>query len=171
MSGLSKGSPVRYLGVDVGRVDAPRRGQADPGRVKVVADIDSERADLGRARWRKLGLLGLTGLLYIDLQQNSGRRPARTRCSRARDTRSYRRARATSRHPSSACRRSSARPRTVLSRIEHVLSDENVRSIGQTLAHIEQASATLPETMADARALAAELRGISQFDARAHATA
>jgi ABC-type transporter Mla subunit MlaD len=42
-----------------------------------------------------------------------------------------------------------------------VLSDENVRSIGQTLAHIEQAAGSLPETMADARALATELREIS----------
>ena len=49
----------------------------------------------------------------------------------------------------------------MLARIERVLSEENVRAVGQTMANIERASADLPATMAEARALAAELRGIS----------
>ena len=69
VSGLSKGSPVRYLGVDVGRVTYLGVDKADPGQVKVVADIDSS-APISGGTLAKLGLLGLTGLLYIDLQQN-----------------------------------------------------------------------------------------------------
>jgi phospholipid/cholesterol/gamma-HCH transport system substrate-binding protein len=159
VSGLSKGSPVRYLGVDVGRVTYLGVDKADPGQVKVIADIDSS-APISGGTLAKLGLLGLTGLLYIDLQQNP-------------DTDGTRALQRGTQHPVIPSRKSSieasverlpeilGQATEVLSRIEHVLSDENVRSIGQTLAHIEQASGALPETMADARALAAELRGIS----------
>ena len=159
VSGLSKGSPVRYLGVDVGRVTYLGLDKADPGQVKVVADIDSS-APISGGTLAKLGLLGLTGLLYIDLQQNP-------------DTTGTKALQQGTQHPVIPSRKSSieasverlpeilGQATEVLSRIERVLSDENVRSIGQTLAHIEQASGALPETMADARALAAELRGIS----------
>ena len=160
VSGLSKGSPVRYLGVDVGRVTYLGLDKADPGQVKIVADIDSS-APISGGTLAKLGLLGLTGLLYIDLQQNP-------------DTTGTKALQQGTRYPVIPSRKSSieasverlpeilGQATEVLSRIERVLSDENVRSIGQTLAHIEQASGTLPETMADARALAAELRGISR---------
>ena len=50
----------------------------------------------------------------------------------------------------------------MLARIELVLSDANVRSVGRTLAHIEQGAEDLPATIAEARALATDLRGISQ---------
>jgi phospholipid/cholesterol/gamma-HCH transport system substrate-binding protein len=159
VSGLSKGSPVRYLGVDVGRVTYLGVDKADPGQVKVIADIDSS-APISGGTLAKLGLLGLTGLLYIDLQQNP-------------DTSGTKALQRGAQHPVIPSRKSSieasverlpeilGQATEVLSRIEHVLSDENVRSIGQTLAHIEQAAESLPETMADARALATELRGIS----------
>ena len=159
VSGLSKGSPVRYLGVDVGRVTYLGLDKADPGQVKVVADIDSS-APISGGTLAKLGLLGLTGLLYIDLQQNP-------------DTTGTKALQQGTKHPVIPSRKSSieasierlpeilGQATEVLSRIEHVLSDENVRSIGQTLAHVEQASEALPQTMADARALATELRGIS----------
>ena len=48
VSGLSKGSPVRYLGVDVGRVTALGVDKQDAGRVKVVAEIDHHGPDLRR---------------------------------------------------------------------------------------------------------------------------
>ena len=159
MRGPSKGSPVRYLGVDVGRVTYLGVDKADPGQVKVIADIDSS-APISGGTLAKLGLLGLTGLLYIDLQQNP-------------DTSGTKALQRGAQHPVIPSRKSSieasverlpeilGQATEVLSRIEHVLSDENVRSIGQTLAHIEQAAGALPETMANARALATELRGIS----------
>ena len=60
---------MRYLGVDVGRVTALGVDKQDAGRVKVVAEIDST-APISGATLAKLGLLGLTGLLYIDLQED-----------------------------------------------------------------------------------------------------
>jgi phospholipid/cholesterol/gamma-HCH transport system substrate-binding protein len=159
VSGLSKGSPVRYLGVDVGRVTRLGVDKTDPGRVKVISEIDSS-APISGGTLAKLGLLGLTGLLYIDLQQNpdtSGTKPLQQGVQ----------------YPVIPSRKSSIEASVerlpeilgqageVLVRIEHVLSDENVRSVSQTLAHVEQAAGDLPATMAEARALATELRGIS----------
>ena len=159
VSGLSKGSPVRYLGVDVGRVTRLGVDKADPGQVKVIVDIDSS-APISGGTLAKLGLLGLTGLLYIDLQQNP-------------DTSGTTALQQGTQHLVRPSRKSSieasieqlpeilGQATEVLSRIALVLSDDNVRSVGQTLAHVEKASGDLPETMAEARALATELRGIS----------
>jgi phospholipid/cholesterol/gamma-HCH transport system substrate-binding protein len=159
VSGLSKGSPVRYLGVDVGRVTRLGVDKADPRQVKVIADIDSSAPISGRTL-AKLGLLGLTGLLYIDLQQNPD----------ASGTKALQQG---TQYPVIPSRKSSieasierlpeilGHATEVLSRVALVLSDENVRSVGQTLDHLERAAADLPQTMAEARALATELRAIS----------
>jgi len=159
VSGLSKGSPVRYLGVDVGRVTSLGIDKLDAGRVKVIAEIDST-APISGATLAKLGLLGLTGLLYIDLQQDPGIPANRPLQDGAR-------------HPVIPSRKGTieasaerlpeilGQATSVLARIERVLSDENVRALGQTMTNIERASADLPVAMAEARALATELRSIS----------
>jgi ABC-type transporter Mla subunit MlaD len=50
----------------------------------------------------------------------------------------------------------------IMARIEEMLSDRNIESFGRTLANLEHSSATLPQTLDDARALAADLRRISE---------
>jgi phospholipid/cholesterol/gamma-HCH transport system substrate-binding protein len=69
VSGLTAGSPVRYLGVDVGKVaritlEAPQRQ-----RVEVIADID-ETAPIDARTRALLSLQGVTGLLFIDLEED-----------------------------------------------------------------------------------------------------
>jgi phospholipid/cholesterol/gamma-HCH transport system substrate-binding protein len=69
VSGLTAGSPVRYLGVDVGKVaritlEAPQRR-----RVEVIADID-ETAPIDARTRALLSLQGVTGLLFIDLEED-----------------------------------------------------------------------------------------------------
>ena len=68
VSGLSQGGPVRYLGVDVGRVRRINIDRRNPGRVVVVAEIDRV-APISSATRASLGLQGVTGLLYIDLKE------------------------------------------------------------------------------------------------------
>lgn len=68
VTGLSEGGSVRYLGVEVGRVRRIRLDRRSPERVQVVADID-ESAPVGQDTTAQLSLMGVTGLLYIDLNQ------------------------------------------------------------------------------------------------------
>jgi phospholipid/cholesterol/gamma-HCH transport system substrate-binding protein len=156
VSGLSQGSPVRYLGVDVGRVRSLAVGRRDPGRVKVVAEVDSE-APLSGATRARLGLLGLTGLLYIDLQLDAEADPARPLeqgdsypviQSRKGDIEAF-----LERLPDLIGQAGS-----VLARIEALLADDNLQAVGDSLRNVREASDALPGLMGDAAALAAELR-------------
>ena len=69
VSGLTNGSPVRYLGVDVGKVVRIMLDPLQPKRVRVVADIDTAAPIDSRTR-ASLSLQGVTGLLFIDLEQD-----------------------------------------------------------------------------------------------------
>jgi phospholipid/cholesterol/gamma-HCH transport system substrate-binding protein len=159
VSGLSKGSPVRYLGVDVGRVTSLNIDKLDAGRVKVIAEIDST-APISGATLAKLGLLGLTGLLYIDLQQDPAI-PADRPLQDGAGHPVIPSGKGTIEASAERLPEILGQATSVLARIERVLSDENVRALGQTMTNIERASADLPAAMADARALATELRSIS----------
>src|ERR1700722_2973212 len=69
VSGLSAGSSVRYLGVDVGKVVRIMIDPKQRNRVLVIADIESTAPIDGRTQ-ASLSLQGITGLLFIDLQQD-----------------------------------------------------------------------------------------------------
>ncbi len=71
VSGLNEGSPVRYLGVDVGRVRRLSLDREKPGRVKVLVDVDDSAPVSGTTR-ASLRLQGITGLLYVELRQEPG---------------------------------------------------------------------------------------------------
>ncbi len=68
VSGLDQGSPVRYLGVDVGRVRRLSLDREHPTRVKVFVEID-DSAPISAATRASLSLQGITGLLFINLKQ------------------------------------------------------------------------------------------------------
>src|SRR5689334_6874211 len=70
VSGLNRGSTVRYLGVEVGRIAAIRIDQRAADRVQVIADIDSSTPISGTTL-ASLALQGVTGLLYVDLLANA----------------------------------------------------------------------------------------------------
>jgi phospholipid/cholesterol/gamma-HCH transport system substrate-binding protein len=159
VSGLSQGSPVRYLGVDVGRVRSLLVDRRDPGRVKVVAEVDTE-TPLSGATLARLGLLGLTGLLYIDLQLDPAADPRRPLepgqqypviRSRKGDIEAF-----VERLPDLI-----GRVGGVLTRIETLLGDDNLAAIGESLQEVREASRDLPQFTGNAAALATELRATS----------
>jgi phospholipid/cholesterol/gamma-HCH transport system substrate-binding protein len=69
VSGLTAGSPVRYLGVDVGKVARIMLAPKDRRRVEVIADIDAN-APIDARTQALLSLQGVTGLLFIDLEED-----------------------------------------------------------------------------------------------------
>ena len=69
VSGLTAGSPVRYLGVDVGKVARIMLDPRNRKRVEVIADIE-ESAPIDTRTLALLSLQGVTGLLFIDLEED-----------------------------------------------------------------------------------------------------
>jgi phospholipid/cholesterol/gamma-HCH transport system substrate-binding protein len=159
VSGLAEGSPVRYLGVDVGRVERLQVDPKNPRRVKAIALIDSNTPISGATEAR-LGLLGLTGLLYIDLREDP-RRIASTPLAQG------------DRYPVIRARKGDieafmerlpdaiGRAARVLERVETLLADSNLEAVRQSLASLREATDELPSLSRNASALAQELRGTS----------
>lgn len=160
VSGLERGAAVQYLGVDVGRVVAMRVDPRSPGRVQVIADIDAD-TPISPRTVAQLTLLGVTGLLYIDLNDN----PERRRVSAPVPSERY---------PVIPSVRSSfdlfvsslpnlaTQAARILEQLEAVLSERNVAAISGTMANIEQASGRLPGTMDEVEKLVVELRGTAR---------
>ena len=69
VSGLTAGSPVRYLGVDVGKVARIMLDPKNRKRVEVLADVE-ESAPVDTRTLALLSLQGVTGLLFIDLEED-----------------------------------------------------------------------------------------------------
>jgi phospholipid/cholesterol/gamma-HCH transport system substrate-binding protein len=69
VTGLSEGGSVRYLGVEVGKVRRIQLDSRSASRVQVITEID-QSAPISDKTTAELSLLGITGLLYIDLRQN-----------------------------------------------------------------------------------------------------
>lgn len=174
VSGLTPGSPVRYLGVDVGKVARILIDPQQRNRVLVIADIEATAPIDGRTR-ASLSLQGITGLLYIDLKQD----PTITVPGVLADGLHYPVIRSA---PSdfdvllSNLPALSANLVELADRFNHVFSDENVRSFKATLDNARLASERLPATVQavqelvadvrhttqEARAAAADLRGIEE---------
>jgi len=156
VSGLDRGSAVRYLGVNVGRVVDMRVDTRDASRVQVIADIDSS-APISADTAAELSLQGVTGLLYIDLLK-------------APDTRALGPAVASLKYPVIRSVRSNfdvflaslpevvAATGKLVERASQVLSDRNINSLTRSFDSIEKATAGLPDTLRQVNALVADLR-------------
>jgi phospholipid/cholesterol/gamma-HCH transport system substrate-binding protein len=157
VSGLERGAAVRYLGVGVGRVRRMRIDPRDPGRVEVIVDLESSTPISDRTL-AELQLQGVTGLLYIDLQQMRADVPLPPappgieypviRSNRSRlDV-------LLARLPDVL-----ASAGELVDRASRALSDENIASISRALSNIDKAAVGLPQTLRDVNALVIELRG------------
>ena len=159
VGGLSEGSAVRYLGVAVGRVVKIGIDPRDPGRVRVVTDID-EGAPVKEDTVARLSLQGVTGLLTINLEP---REPGSIPPPRIESLK----------FPVIPSEQSRfdvlitslpdviAKAGESLNRINAMLSDENIAAVTKSFEYTEDATSDLPMTINEARAMFLELRAAS----------
>lgn len=160
VSGLSEGGPVRYLGVDIGRVIRIRLDQRAADRVQVIVDIDSS-APISERTLAELSLQGVTGLLYMDLLQQ---RPGATTQRLMEPVASEHYPVIRSIHSNfdvflASLPEITIRIGELATRADKLLSDENVAAFQRLVANVDRAGSTLPQTARDAGELIAELRG------------
>jgi phospholipid/cholesterol/gamma-HCH transport system substrate-binding protein len=161
VSGLTPGSPVRYLGVDVGRVSRMLIDPQQRNRVLVIADIEANAPIDGRTR-ASLSLQGITGLLFIDLKQvgNAAAAPGVLA-----DGLHYPVIRSA---PSDFDVLLSNLPALtthlvdLVERFNQVFSDENVHAFKATLDNARLASERLPATLEEVQALVTDVRHTTQ---------
>lgn len=168
VSGLSRGSPVRYLGVDVGRVADMRIDPRAADRVQIIADID-EDAPISDQTVASLSLQGVTGLLYIDLERNRGDKPVMPRVP-------------SERYPVIGTRQSNfdlligslpdamSAAADLATRMSKVFNDTNIEAVSATLANVKEASDDLPAILKQVKTLTADLnRTAAEIEAAASA--
>ena len=168
VSGLTRGSPVRYLGVDVGRVADMRIDPRAADRVQIIADID-EDAPISEQTVASLSLQGVTGLLYIDLERNRGDKPVMPRVP-------------SERYPVIGTRQSNfdlligslpdamSAAADLATRMAKVFDDTNIAAISATLANVKEASDDLPAILKQVKTLTADLnRTADEIEAAASA--
>jgi phospholipid/cholesterol/gamma-HCH transport system substrate-binding protein len=156
VSGLNQGSPVRYLGVDVGRVQRLSIDRSRPDSVQVIVDIDSA-APISADTRASLGLQGITGLLYINLKQINGGQntqpppkgeqyPAIE--SQASDFDVF----------LSSLPELVGRATTLIDCINSFVSPQNIAALNDTIANINETSKSLPVIATRVSDLVAEIR-------------
>jgi phospholipid/cholesterol/gamma-HCH transport system substrate-binding protein len=168
VSGLDRGSPVRYLGVDVGRVRRLYIDKRDASRIVAVAEIDRE-APISSATRASLGLQGVTGLLFINLKEVPSVNKAVPLAmgerypvieSIASDFDVF----------LSSLPELMGRANDLLSRVGRVFSDENLNGLAETVKSLRVATAGLPQTSQNITKLVDELRGtVKEIDGAAQA--
>jgi phospholipid/cholesterol/gamma-HCH transport system substrate-binding protein len=156
VSGLDRGSPVRYLGVDVGRVRRLSIDKSDPTRVQVVVEVD-EQAPVSAATRASLGLQGVTGLLYVSLKEQADV----DRSAPLRQGTNYPVIEAVESDFDAflaSLPELMGRANTLLERFARVVSDENLNGLADTIKSLRDTMATMPQTSKDVQQLVVELR-------------
>jgi len=147
VSGLDRGSPVRYLGVDVGRVRRLSIDASHASRVAAVAEID-ESAPISSATRASLGLQGVTGLLFINLKEA----PDADRSQPLKQGVRYPVIQSVASDFDvfvESLPQLMIRANALLERMSRVLSDENLAALADTISTLHAATATLPQTSAN----------------------
>ncbi len=159
VSGLTQGAPVRYLGVNVGRVVSMYIDPRNAGRVQVIVDIDSA-TPVSEDSVAELSQQGVTGVLYIDLVRNARNKKLLEAVP-------------SERYPVIRSSKSNidlllatlpemvGRASDVLGRVQLLLDEDNIRSISHAFTNLDATTRSLPDTIRELRALISDLHETS----------
>ncbi|MEO6080958.1 MAG: MlaD family protein [Steroidobacteraceae bacterium] len=160
VTGLSEGGSVRYMGVEVGKVTRIKLDTRSAERVQVIAEID-EATPISDRTTAELSLLGITGLLYIDLRQNTKGKEILPPVP-------------SERYPVINTMRSTfdtfldslpeiaASAAVLTERAQLIFSQENTAALADMVKNLNAASASLPTTMHNIDRLLGDLQSTSQ---------
>lgn len=160
VTGLSRGGLVQYNGIKIGEVAMLKLDPADPrkvlARIQVAADTPVKQDT--RA---KLGLLGLTGVAFIQLTGGSPGSPplvpTPTRPVPVIEADNSALAKLLSSGEDIV-----TTVNDILNRVRDMLSEDNLERINHTLDHLEQATAAVADEREDIRTLVQQLAQASR---------
>jgi phospholipid/cholesterol/gamma-HCH transport system substrate-binding protein len=153
VTGLTEGSSVQYNGIAIGTVETLDLDQKDPRRVIALLKLKADTPVKVDTR-AKLSITGLTGVPFIQL--TGGSPGARMLASGDRDEIPVIKAEA------SALQNIADTANRLVARMDEVLSDQNVKRINDTLAHIEALTGSVADQREDLRALIVNARQSSE---------
>ena len=153
VTGLTEGSSVQYNGIAVGTVERLDLDQKDPRRVIARLKIKASTPIKVDTR-AKLSITGLTGVPFIQLTGGSPGAQWLVRASSAEVPVIIAEASALQNIADTANR--------LVSRMDEVLSEENVQRIANTLENIESMTGTVAAQREDLRALIVNARASSE---------
>lgn len=153
VTGLTEGSAVQYNGIGVGTVENLALDPRDPRRVIARLKLKTDVPVKIDTR-AKLSITGLTGVPFIQLTGGSPRaqrlvdvdhRDAPVILTEA-----------------SALQNIADTANRLVARLDEVLSEQNVKRINDTLAHLDAATGAISDQRADLRALIVNARQASE---------
>jgi phospholipid/cholesterol/gamma-HCH transport system substrate-binding protein len=159
VSGLTQGAPVRYLGVNVGRVVNMYIDPRNASRVQVIVDIDAA-TPVSDQSVAELSQQGVTGVLFIDLLREAGNK----RLLPAVPSERYPVIRSSKSNIDlllASLPEMVGRASDVLGRVELLLDEDNIKSITHAFSNLDATTRALPDTVKDIRGLIADLHQTS----------
>lgn len=146
VNGLNEGSPVRYMGVEVGQVTLIRLFPAEDAAIEVRIEIAAS-TPIDTGTYASLGYQGITGVAFINLAAESGEQ-GEIEVAAGHDfpvipTRDVGIAALLNSGPELM-----AQVSYVLDDLDTLLSDENLGAATQTLENVEQFTGALAEQRA-----------------------
>jgi phospholipid/cholesterol/gamma-HCH transport system substrate-binding protein len=153
VTGLTEGGSVQYNGIGVGTVEDLRLDPADPRKVIARVKLRSE-TPVKVDTHAKLSFTGLTGTAFIQLTGGSPKAPLLA--SENGDEVPVIETEA------SALQNIAETANKLVTRLDKMLSEENIRNITQTLANLENATGAIADQRQDLGALITNARVSSE---------
>lgn len=143
--GLSNGSAVSYMGVNVGRVIDINLDPSFPGLVQVLADIE-ERTPISPSTEATLAMRGVTGLVIIELSQSDDEQQLGDFTIDAQGHRQIPVKESMISELARSLPDLSAQLSLVLNQLNKLLGEDNLKRVDKTLGHLEVLSQSLAQS-------------------------